>query len=189
MKHPSSQAFFAYWDKQRDGAPAPDRSAIEPDALRSLLGDMFVVSCDAPGYPFRFAGTRLNALLGRDLKGEKLTNQFMLEQRRSIEQVLDIVSGDTVAVVAGILATTTNATPVTLELLLLPFAQRPHTPLSTTGLLTPLGSRVIGPLMSLRLTSWRTVGQQPRRFPPRKLRKFQMIRGLTVYEGSRGDSA
>ncbi|NEW88689.1 MULTISPECIES: PAS domain-containing protein [Rhodopseudomonas] len=184
MKHPSSQALFAYWDKQRDGAPAPDRSAIEPDALRSQLGEMFVVSCDLPGYPFRFAGTRLNALLGQDLKGQKLTTLFVLEQRRAVQQVLDIVSGDTIAVVAGITATAPNATPVALELLLLPFAQRAHSPLSMTGLLAPLGGRLIGPLSNLRLNSWRTVGQQPRRLPPRKLHKFQVVRGLTVYEGN-----
>ena len=185
MKHPSSRAFFAYWDKQRDGAPAPDRSAIEPDALRSLLGDMFVVSCDAPGYPFRFAGTRLSALLGQDLKGAKLTTQFVLEQRIAVQQVLDIVAGDTIAVVAGVSATAPNATPVALELLLLPFAQRAHTPLSMTGLLAPLGGRVLGPLTGLRLNSWRTAGEQPRRYAPRELRKLQVARGLTVYEGKR----
>lgn len=185
MKHPSSQAFFAYWDKQRDGAAAPDRSAIAPDALRALLGYMFVVSCDATGYPFRFAGTRLNALLGRELKGEKLTTQFVLDQRLAVQQVLDVVAGDTVAVVAGIIATAPTASPVALELLLLPFAPRPHTPLSMTGLLAPLGGRVLGPLTSLRLTSWRTIGQQPRRLAPRKLRKLQVVGGLTVYEGSR----
>src|SRR6266478_3246009 len=47
MKHPSSREFFAYWDEKRGGARAPDRSEIEPSALRELLGDIFVLSYDA----------------------------------------------------------------------------------------------------------------------------------------------
>jgi hypothetical protein len=34
MKHPSSREFFAYWDKMRGTASAPDRSDIEPSAVR-----------------------------------------------------------------------------------------------------------------------------------------------------------
>src|SRR6202047_5429340 len=65
MKHPSSREFFAYWDAKRDGARAPERSEIEPGAVRELLGDIFVLSYDAAaGYPFRVAGTRICALLG-----------------------------------------------------------------------------------------------------------------------------
>ena len=63
MKHPSSREFFAYWDEKRGGARAPDRSEIEPSAVRELLGDIFVLSYDAAsGHPFRVAGTRVCAL-------------------------------------------------------------------------------------------------------------------------------
>ena len=37
MKHPSSREFFAYWDEKRGDARAPDRSEIEPAAVRELL--------------------------------------------------------------------------------------------------------------------------------------------------------
>ena len=64
MKHPSSLAFFAYWNAQRGDARAPERSEIEPGAVRELLGDIFVLSYDNDaGYPFRVAGTRVSALL------------------------------------------------------------------------------------------------------------------------------
>jgi hypothetical protein len=43
MKHPSCREFFAYWDEKRGGARAPDRSEIEPSAVRELLGDIFVL--------------------------------------------------------------------------------------------------------------------------------------------------
>ena len=77
MKHPSSCEFFAYWDAKRGDARAPDRSEIEPSAVRDLLGDIFVLSYDNDtGYPFRVAGTRISALLGRDLKDSSFSALF-----------------------------------------------------------------------------------------------------------------
>src|SRR5258706_16475846 len=77
MKHPSSSEFFAYWDEKRGGARAPDRSEIEPGAVRELLGDIFVLSYDATsGHPFRVAGTRVCALAGRDLKDRSFSALF-----------------------------------------------------------------------------------------------------------------
>jgi len=43
MKHPSTREFFAYWDDRRGDARAPDRSEIEPGAVRELLADIFVL--------------------------------------------------------------------------------------------------------------------------------------------------
>src|SRR5579864_215082 len=78
MKHPSNQQFFAYWDAKRAGARAPDRSEIEPEAVRELLGDIFVLSYESSaGYPFRVAGTRLCALLGCDLKDRSFSGLFI----------------------------------------------------------------------------------------------------------------
>ena len=65
MKHPSNREFFAYWDDKRGDTRAPERSDIEPGAVRELLGDIFVLSYDnETGFPFRVAGTRVSALLG-----------------------------------------------------------------------------------------------------------------------------
>ena len=84
MKHPSTRAFYSYWDEKRAGARAPDRSEIEPGAVRALLGDIFVLSYDvASGYPFRVAGTRVCALLGRDVKEQSFTGLFAAASRRS----------------------------------------------------------------------------------------------------------
>ena len=77
MKHPSTREFFAYWDRKRGDARAPDRSDIEPGAVRELLGDTFVLSYDSgAGYPFRVAGTRVCAMLGRDLKNVSFSGLF-----------------------------------------------------------------------------------------------------------------
>ncbi len=105
MKHPSSRAFFAYWDAKRGGARAPDRSDIEPGAVRELLGDIFVLSYDGnAGYPFRVAGTRVCALLGRDLKDKSFSALFAPESRREIEEIIAVVAEEMLAAVAGVTA-------------------------------------------------------------------------------------
>src|SRR5216684_3649103 len=111
MKHPSSREFFAYWDEKRGSARAPDRSEIEPGAVRELLGDIFVLSYDnSAGYPFRVAGTRVCALLGCDLKDRSFSALFAPDARREIEEIIAAVSEDMLAAVAGITATSQTGT-------------------------------------------------------------------------------
>ena len=98
MKHPSSREFYAYWDEKRGAARAPDRSEIEPGAVRELLGDIFVLSYDsAAGYPFRVAGTRVCALLGCDLKDRSFSALFSADGRREIEDIISVVSEEMLA--------------------------------------------------------------------------------------------
>jgi hypothetical protein len=185
MKHPSNREFFAYWDAKRDGARAPDRSEIEPGAVRELLGDIFVLSYDAEaGYPFRVAGTRVCALLGRDLKDNSFSALFTPETRREIEEIIAVVAEELLGAVAGITATSQDGSPAHLELLLLPFHPRAHTPISLTGLLAPFGETRLG-LRDFKLTSWRYLAHPPQRFVPRALKKLAIARGLMVYEGLR----
>ena len=184
MKHPSSREFFAYWDAQRGDARAPDRSEIEPGAVRELLGDIFVLSYDnEAGYPFRVAGTRVCALLGRDLKDLSFPALFAPESRREIEDVITYVAEEMLAAIAGISATSQDGRIAHLELLLLPFNHRAHAPVSMTGLLAPFESD-LGTLRDFRLTSWRYL-HRPKKFVPRALRKLAVARGFMVYEGLR----
>jgi hypothetical protein len=185
MKHPSSKEFFAYWDDKRGFARAPERSDIEPGPLRELLGDIFVLSYDKrAGFPFRVAGTRVCALLARDLKGQAFPMLFAPDSRRDIEDIITVVSEELLVAVAGVTATTEAGQKVHLELLLLPFNMRAHTPVSLTGLLAPLGE-ARGKLGPFSLTSFRYLAHPPQRFAPRALRKLQAARGLMVYEGLR----
>jgi hypothetical protein len=185
MKHPSSREFYAYWDEKRGAARAPDRSEIEPGAVRELLGDIFVLSYDsAAGFPFRVAGTRVCALLGRDLKDRSFSALFSADGRREIEDIIAVVSEEMLAAVAGITAVSEDGRQAHLELLLLPFNTRAHTPLSLTGLLAPFESDH-QKLRDFKLTSWRYIGHQPQKFVPRALRKLAVARGFMVYEGLR----
>jgi hypothetical protein len=183
MKHPSNREFLAYWNEKRGDARAPDRSEIEPGAVRELLGDIFVLSYDgAAGHPFRVAGTRVCALLGRDLKDRSFSALFKPDARREIDDIIAVVAEEMLAAVAGITATAEDGSPAHLELLLLPFSARAHTPLSLTGLLAPFenGQRV---LRDFTLTSWRYLANPPQKLVPRALRKLKIARGLMVYEG------
>jgi hypothetical protein len=185
MKHPSSREFFAYWDGKRGGARAPDRSEIEPGAVRELLGDIFVLSYDpVAGYPFRVAGTRVCALLGCDQKGSSFSALFAPGSRREIEDIIGIVAEEMLAAVAGITAIAEDGSRAHLELLLLPFNNRAHTPLSLTGLLAPFEGG-LGTVRDFDLTSWRYISHPPQRFGPRVLRKLAVARGFMVYEGLR----
>ena len=184
MKHPSSREFFAYWDGRRGTARAPDRSDIEPSAVRDLLGDIFVLSCDADaGHPFRVAGTRVCALFGRDVKDQSFSELFKADSRREIEDIVSIVAEETLPVVAGLTATSQHGAAAHLELLLLPFNARAHTPISLTGLLAPF-EQSRGVLSDLALTSWRYL-HQPEKILPRAIRKLAIARGFMVYEGLR----
>src|SRR5258708_32032224 len=106
MKHPSSREFFAYWDTKRGDARAPDRSEIEPGAVRELLGDIFVLSYDHDaGFPFRVAGTRVCALLGRDLKDKSFSALFAPECRREIDDIVAVLAEELLGAGPGITAT------------------------------------------------------------------------------------
>jgi hypothetical protein len=184
MKHPSSREFFAYWDAKRGDARAPDRSEIEPGAVRELLGDIFVLSYDSDaGYPFRVAGTRVSALLGRDLKDTSLVALFTADSRREIEGIVSYVAEEMLAAIAGITATSEDGTTAHLELLLLPFNNRAHAPISLTGVLAPFESN-LGTISDFKVTSWRYL-HRPQKFAPRALRKLAIARGFMVYEGLR----
>jgi len=185
MKHPASRQFFAYWDAKRGDARAPDRSEIEPGAVRELLGDIFVLSCDHEnGFPFRVAGTRVSALLGRDVKDTSFSALFAEQGRREIEDIITYVAEEMLAAIAGITATSEDGRTAHLELLLLPFNNRAHTPISLTGLLAPFEDDV-GTLRDFKLTSWRYL-HRPEKFVPRTLRKLALARGFMVYEGITG---
>jgi hypothetical protein len=184
MKHPSNRQFFAYWNEQRGDARAPDRSDFKPDNVRELLGDIFVLACDEMGrFPFRMAGTRLSALLGRDLRGQSFPELFGSESRRDIEDIVTAVTEDMLPAAAGVTANSAEG-DMHFELLLLPFSHRAHAPLSVTGLLAPFESGH-GNLSDFKLTSWRYIHPPTEKLVPRALRKLKLARGLMVYEGLR----
>jgi hypothetical protein len=193
MKHAASRELYAYWQEKRGTRAAPERTEIEPGAIRGVLADAFVLTLDRQaGYPIRLAGTRLCALFGREVKGESFLDFWASTNRPTLEGLLSILSDECIGTVAG--ATAQNATGETLELelLLLPLSIRRPIFARAIGVLAPLkfppwlGASALGPVT---IGGRRHVGAA---IEKRLLPRFaapRTRRGFLVYDGGRGPLA
>jgi len=190
MKHAARRELSTYWEALRGRRPAPQRAEIEPGAIRHVLSETFIVTLDrSTGYPFRLAGTRVCALFGRELKGESFLGLWDDASRKTLRELLLILTGETVGTVAGVTATSTSGEPLDLELLLLPLSAPRPMLARTIGVLAPMrvpewiGVRPIG---GLTLGSRRHVGAgAEKRLLPQFLTPWSSRRGLVVYDGGR----
>ena len=189
MKHPASRELYAYWQDKRGSRPAPERTDIEPGAIRGVLADAFILALDRDArHPIRLAGTRLCALFGREVKGESFLDLWAESNRPIMEGLLSILSDECTGTVAGASARNEDGEAVELELLLLPLSIR-----------RPIFARAIGVLAPLKIPQWlgvsavgpatlggrRHIGASiEKRLRPRFMAPGGR-RGLLVYEGGR----
>jgi hypothetical protein len=121
MRLDGSIHLFDYWNRLRDGRPAPRRTEIEPADIKSLLADTFILERDSRGAAvFRLAGTRLCAIHGRELKGFSFPSLWRARDQRMIARLTQSVfTGSDVVVITydGISQTLRK---IGFELLLLP---------------------------------------------------------------------
>lgn len=69
MRHPATEAIYAYWNELREGRPAPRRLEIQPSRISSLLLDTFILErIGRSTFRFRLAGSRVNARFGTSLR-------------------------------------------------------------------------------------------------------------------------
>jgi hypothetical protein len=134
VKHPSSRRLYAYWIERRAGRMAPERSDIDPAAIRALLGDSFVLS-GGNERRFRVAGTRVCALFGRELRGASFASIW---DGRSAALIRDIITGvaEGAGIVAGGQAQGRAGPAIPFELLLLPLIHGQTIGARMLGLLT-----------------------------------------------------
>jgi hypothetical protein len=167
VKHPASKALHAYWDRLRGARSAPDRTDIDPGAIRDLLGDVLLLELGGKNrHVVRLAGTRICTLLGRELKDRPFAEVFAADEWRDLYAVLDGVAATAVPVVAGVMGETADGRTLDLELLVLPLRHRGRTHARLLGSLTSgewpywAGSHA---LLRLRLISTRylTVDSYP----------------------------
>jgi hypothetical protein len=166
MKHPRNRELFAYWNERRGLRAAPERIDIEPGAIRSLLGDSFVLSC-APGKDaqFRVAGTRLCALFGRELRGQAFSTIWEAESAAELRGLLAIVTEDVIGIAAGARTGVAGELSCTMELLVLPLAHRGG-----------IGARMLGALVAIERPYW--LGIWPAE--PLRLITVQYVSGLAA---------
>lgn len=171
MKHPSSRELFAYWNAQRGARDVPDRSDIEPGAIRSVLGDTFILDADrSAGHLFRLAGTRICALFCRELKGEAFAALWSPDARSEVNARIGIVAEESTGIIAGAAARNSDGAALDLELLLLPLALRDHPRARIIGMLIPMEVPYwlgVSPLTSLTFGSFRHLDAELERHAPR----------------------
>jgi hypothetical protein len=144
MKHAASRALHGYWDRLRNGRAAPERGDLDPRAIRTVLGDVFLLELDKPQqYLVRLAGTRLCALFCRELKGARLDTLFAPEERPEIGDLLAEVADTVTPVVAGLQGQTAEGHSLNLELVALPLRHHGRTQ-----------ARMIGALAALDVPYW-----------------------------------
>lgn len=195
MKHATTREVFAYWDNCRAGRLAPERSDIEPGAIRSVLCDTFILTFDRKaGHPFRLAGTRLCAVMGCELKGEPFAELWRDGSRKEIESLLKTIAEETVGLVASVSGETENGHTLDLELLLLPLGHRGRMPARLLGSLAPLRPPYwagVTPVLDLKLGHYRHLGPAVDAVSPPHFRAAPLEpadrRGLVVLQGGRTD--
>ena len=172
MKHRGTRELFAYWNGLRGARSAPERSDIDPTAIRSVLADTFMLEVDmARGFPIRLAGTRVNGLFDAEQKGRDFLSVWQPAERRNVAAVLMTVADGACPVVAGAMAAPRGREACAFELLFLPLRHHGKTHARILGLVKPteapawLGLLPIGPmsLRSLRIVEAREAVTQPDR--------------------------
>lgn len=139
MRHERSRQLFDYWNRIRDGRPAPRREEIEPSDIRNLLSDTFIleVSGSLRTISYRLAGTRLCAAFGRELKGYGFLGHWSENDCFDVAKSLTGVYRDfqpTVMVMRGF---TKSGKQVDYEMLLLPLEPMADGSIRLLGIATP----------------------------------------------------
>jgi hypothetical protein len=187
MKHPSNRELFEYWKVRRGTRAAPERDEIEPNAIRHVLADTFILAFEPhAGHPFRIAGTRVCALFARELKGEAFLDLWSAPARTEMRELLATVTHEIIGAAVGVSAKAAEIS-LNLELVLLPLACQGRPDARVLGALAPctptpwLGR---GVMRDLALGSHRYVGgavSSTRR--PLVPIEGRLRRGFLVYDG------
>jgi hypothetical protein len=191
MKHASTRELFAYWTRQRRDRAAPERSDIDPAAIRHSLADIFILAADfVDDQRFRLAGTRLCALFGRELKGESFRSLWAEDSRVQALGMLTDVTAENAGLVAGVIGRNAQGDTVDLELLLLPLAPRGLARVRAIGVLAAneapywIGER---PVRTLAMGTVRHIGADVAMPAVRTFMSGidggQMRHGFRVYQG------
>ncbi len=121
MKQNASIALFQYWNRLRDGRPAPKRTEIEPADIKTLLADTFILEKDTRGEAvFRLAGTRLCGVFGRELKGFSFPSLWQIKDQKLIAKLADGLFQAKTVVVITLEGKSLNHRTNPFEMLLLP---------------------------------------------------------------------
>ncbi|MBV9751715.1 MAG: PAS domain-containing protein [Hyphomicrobiales bacterium] len=121
MRLATTRLLFSHWDRLRGERAAPVRGDIDPAHLRNFLADVFML--DAKPWQegrIRLAGTRICALFGHELKGQRLPELWFESERAEVSRLVGAVTGGMHGLVASLTGETGQGRELDLEMLLLP---------------------------------------------------------------------
>jgi len=191
MKHPSVRELYDYWNAQRGLRAAPERSDIEPGAIRRALADTFILAYDTgTGHSFRIAGTRLCAAFGRELRGAAFIDLWDHESRQRMHDLLGVVTRECVGVVAGARGRSAEGAVLDFELLVLPLRHRTAADARLLGGLAPRDVPYwfgMNPIGRLSLGTIRYLGHDDTVQPDRRTASLppgaRIRHGMIVFDG------
>jgi hypothetical protein len=169
MKSAATKELFGYWNRLRGARAAPERSDVDPAAIRKALGDTFILEADLEaGYPFRLSGTRICDVTGHEMKGERFLSLWRGPDRSTMLGALETVSDDAAVAVIGAQGSTELGRKTDLEIALLPLKHRGRTHARLLGSLAAIETPYwLGacPVTRFELTSLRMIWPSGRRRP------------------------
>jgi len=126
MRNTKTKTVFDYFNRVRGDRTAPLRADIDPAALTSVLPDVFILGMGRHGSPiFRLAGTRVCALLGRELRGEEFLDLWHAPNRHKMKLATDAVLANQAPLTVEIGTLADEEESGRLEMLLAPLCSRP----------------------------------------------------------------
>lgn len=147
MRQQVSRDLYSYWNVMRGARAAPERTCLDPAAIRPILADTFLLEVDAAeGFLFRVTGARVNALWRTQLKGTSFLDLWRKEDRLTAQAALMAVVDGVEPLVGGARARAPGDMTVDLEFMLLPLRHFGST-----------HSRVLGAFSPVRPVEW--IGQ------------------------------
>jgi len=146
MFHSNTERLIEYWRARKVGGASPQRAAIDPTEIATLLPQTFVLGRLGAGrYVFRLAGALVGDLHQRDLRGQDWLSLWEGADKLRLATALETARRRAEPVVLVAEARTTSGRAAGMEITLAPLRGGPDSPDRFIGLYQP-----VSPLAGLR---------------------------------------
>jgi hypothetical protein len=123
MRNAGTIELFRYWNRIRDGKPAPKRTQIEPIDIRTYLADTFILEQGMRReVTFRLAGTRVCAIYGRELKDYSFFGLFSLGDMGLAKRLINACFSDKTVSILSFDGITRTKKVASFEAIFMPLA-------------------------------------------------------------------
>ena len=102
MRHAVSNSSTPIGAELRPGGSPPERNAVEPGAIRSVLADTFVLDFESlEGFPFRICGSKVNSVFQRELRGVSFLEIWREADRGGVRSILEAVADEAAVLIVA----------------------------------------------------------------------------------------